>query len=280
MCYLHALHVRHNYSQRSASRSSEIAVPAKSDSKHPKVQALLEEGTLNPAPGKVQDPKFHDGEFFDPRDIVQVKYEMLRRVSVEKASVTGATEEYGVSRPTYYQTKSSFEEAGIAGLVPRKRGPHGPHKLQGAVLAVYPRATGCGRAYSSAPAGQADPEEIRSRCPSQDDRASGRRKKNRAAEPDGGEGREWLSGIVPQYEALRRAALGHVLPPEARSGLLLFLRRGMWGWARVMATLGASPPPQARREASLSLPAAEESRAVIHIFAAMAMNAEHRGATP
>jgi transposase len=109
-------------------------VPAKSDSKHPKVRALLEEGTLNPAPGKVQDAKFHDGEFFDPRDIVQVKYEMLRRVSVEKASVTSATEDYGVSRPTYYQTKSSFEQAGIAGLLPSKRGPHGPHKVQGAVL--------------------------------------------------------------------------------------------------------------------------------------------------
>jgi len=110
-------------------------VAAQSDSKHPKVRALLEEGTLNPEPGKVQDPKFHDGEFFDPRDIVQVKYEMLRRVSVENASVTSATEEYSVSRPTYYQTKASFEGAGIAGLVPRKRGPRGPHKLQGAVLA-------------------------------------------------------------------------------------------------------------------------------------------------
>jgi transposase len=110
-------------------------VPAKSDSKHTKVRALLEEGTLNAEPGKVQDPKFHDGEFFDPDDIVQVKYEMLRRVSVENASVVHATEEYGVSRPTYYQTKSSFEGAGIAGLVPRKRGPRGPHKLQGAVLA-------------------------------------------------------------------------------------------------------------------------------------------------
>jgi transposase len=110
-------------------------VAAQSDSKPPKVRALLEEGTLNPEPGKVQDPKFHDGEFFDPRDIVQVKYEMLRRVSVENASVTSATEEYSVSRPTYYQTKASFEGAGIAGLVPRKRGPRGPHKLQGAVLA-------------------------------------------------------------------------------------------------------------------------------------------------
>ena len=108
---------------------------AKSDSKQAKVRALIEEGTLNLAPEKVQDPKFRDGEFFDPHDIVQVKYEMLRRVSVENASVTSATEEYGVSRPTYYQTRASFEEAGIAGLVPRKRGPQGPHKVRGAVLA-------------------------------------------------------------------------------------------------------------------------------------------------
>lgn len=109
-------------------------MPAKSDNKHPKVQALLEEGTLNPQPEKVRDLKFHNGEFFDARDIVQVKYEMLRRVSVEKASVVDVTEEYGMSRPTYYQTKASFQDGGIAGLVPRKRGPHGPHKLQGAVL--------------------------------------------------------------------------------------------------------------------------------------------------
>lgn len=97
--------------------------------------------------------------------------------------------------------------------------------------------------------------------------------------PDGGKGWERLSGVVPQYEALRNAALGNTLPPEARSGLLLFLRRGMWGWARVLATPGANPPEQAKREASLSFPAAEESRTVIHIFAAMAMNAEHRGTT-
>jgi len=60
---------------------------------------------------------------------------MLRRVSVENASVTNATEEYGVSRPTYYQTRASFEQSGIVGLVPRKRGPQGPHKVRGAVLA-------------------------------------------------------------------------------------------------------------------------------------------------
>jgi transposase len=112
-----------------------MPVRAKSERKRTKVRALLEEGTLNSAPEKVLDAKFHDSEFFDPHDTVQVKYEMLRRVSVEKASVVSATEEYGVSRPTYYQTKAGFEEAGIAGLAPKKRGPRGPHKLQGAVLA-------------------------------------------------------------------------------------------------------------------------------------------------
>jgi transposase len=99
-----------------------------------KADVLREEGTLNPAPQKVLDPKFRDSEFFDPRDLVQVKYEMLRRVSVENAPVTNAAEEYGVSRPTYYQAKANFNVAGIAGLVPKKRGPRGPHKLQGEVL--------------------------------------------------------------------------------------------------------------------------------------------------
>lgn len=104
-----------------------------------KADVLLAEGTLNPAPEKVRDVKFREGEFFDPRDAVQIKYEMLRRVSVENASVTAASEEYGVSRPTYYQAKTSFEEAGIGGLVPKKRGPRGPHKLQGEVLAFLER---------------------------------------------------------------------------------------------------------------------------------------------
>lgn len=114
-------------------------MPSQADRKRSKVQALLEEGTLNSSPEKVNDPKFLEGEFFDPQDIVQVKYEMLRRVLVENASVTRAAEDYGVSRPTYYQTRASFEEAGIAGLVPQKRGPRGPHKLQDDVLAFIER---------------------------------------------------------------------------------------------------------------------------------------------
>lgn len=103
-------------------------------SKDPKAAALLADGTLNPSPEKVADPRFRESEFFDPRDIVQVKYEMLRRVLVDHESVVDAADEYGVSRPTFYQAKADFDEAGVAGLVPRKRGPRGPHKLQGRIL--------------------------------------------------------------------------------------------------------------------------------------------------
>ena len=110
-------------------------MPAKHDSKRSKTDALLEEGTLNPTPEKVRDPKFQGSEFFDPHDAVQVRYEMLRRVSIDHVSVTAASDEYGVSRPTYYQAKANFDAAGIAGLVPAKPGPHGPHKVDDEVLA-------------------------------------------------------------------------------------------------------------------------------------------------
>lgn len=110
-------------------------MPNRIEHERSKAKILAEEGTLNPAPEKVADPKFREEGFFDPRDIVQVKYEMLRRVSVDKMSVTEASDEYGVSRPTFYQARADFDDAGLGGLVPRKRGPRGPHKLQGEVLA-------------------------------------------------------------------------------------------------------------------------------------------------
>ena len=110
-------------------------MPPQDHSQHSKAQTLLSEGTLHASPERVRDPKFQEGEFFDPRDVVQVKYEMLRRVTGENASVTDAADEYGFSRPTYYQARANFDQAGIAGLVPQRRGPRGPHKLRGEVLA-------------------------------------------------------------------------------------------------------------------------------------------------
>ena len=68
-------------------------------------------------------------------DLVQVKYEMLRRVQSEGHSVTGAATAFGFSRPSFYQALSVFEEGGLAGLVPHKRGPKRAHKLTDEVLA-------------------------------------------------------------------------------------------------------------------------------------------------
>jgi transposase len=126
--------MRRVYSYDSRSQVPVVRRAANNDRKGAKIAALREEGTLHLAPEQVRDPKFQDSDFFDPRDAVQVKYEMRRRVSVEKASVTDASDEDGVSRPTYYQAKADFGQAGIAGLVPKKRGPRGPHKIQSEVL--------------------------------------------------------------------------------------------------------------------------------------------------
>jgi hypothetical protein len=91
---------------------------------------------------------------------------------------------------------------------------------------------------------------------------------------------EGSTNIVTQYETLRQAALGNALPLEARSGLMLFLRRGMWGWARAMVIAGASMSQQPSCSPPLNCAPSGESKTLIHIFAAMAMSANHRGGTP
>jgi hypothetical protein len=87
-----------------------------------------------------------------------------------------------------------------------------------------------------------------------------------------------LSVVITQYESLRRAAIGGALPCEARAGLLLFLHRGMYGWARALATMRAPQHASGSRPPNWKAP--EEHRAVIHIFAAMAIKANHQGAAP
>src|SRR5580693_9487295 len=82
------------------------------------------------------------------------------------------------------------------------------------------------------------------------------------------------STAVAHYETLRMAMLGELLPPEARSGLMLFLRRGMWGWARTLAA--ASAQHERILSSSLSRKGPSEHRAVIHLFAAMAMKTNSR----
>jgi transposase len=101
----------------------------------PKIQALRQTGTLHPQPQEVRDELFREGEFFDARDLVQVKYEMLRRVRREGRSISYAAASFGFSRPSFYQAQTAFETSGLAGLVPQKRGPKQGHKLTPEILA-------------------------------------------------------------------------------------------------------------------------------------------------
>ena len=102
--------------------------------KDPKLEALRQQGTLNPRPRAITDALFVKDSFFDARDLVQVKYEMLRRVQAEGKSITDAAAAFGFSRPSFYQAQVSFEQDGIGGLVPHKRGPKQAHKLTQEVL--------------------------------------------------------------------------------------------------------------------------------------------------
>jgi len=99
-------------------------------------QALRAQGATHPHPEAVTDPLFRDSAFFDPDDLMQVKYEMLRSVQQEERSVVEAALVSGLSRPAFYVTQELFQREGLPGLLPRKRGPKRPHKLSDETLAV------------------------------------------------------------------------------------------------------------------------------------------------
>lgn len=108
-----------------------MAKPQRND---PKEKALRECGALNIHP--VADALFRDNDFFDSRDLVQVKYEMLRRVHKEGESVSHAAASFGFSRPSFYKSSLEFHREGVTGLLPRKRGPRSRHKLTAEVLTL------------------------------------------------------------------------------------------------------------------------------------------------
>ncbi len=99
-----------------------------------KAEVLRQHGTLHPHPESVRDEAFRQEGFFDPRDLVQVRYEMLRRRQVDGGRVTDVATAFGVSRQAYYMAEAAFEDKGIAGLLPRRRGPQRAHKCTDAIL--------------------------------------------------------------------------------------------------------------------------------------------------
>lgn len=99
--------------------------------------ALSAHRALNRHPEGVTDEEFLAGApFFDPHDLVQVKYEMLRRAWNDRddRNVSRTAAAFGFSRPTFYEAKKAFDTGGLPGLLPQKPGPRRAHKLTAEVL--------------------------------------------------------------------------------------------------------------------------------------------------
>lgn len=102
-----------------------------------KGEALRDNHMWNRRAEAVRDPLFQDHpEFFDARDLVQVKYEMLRRVHQDGHTVTQASDAFGLSRQAFYHTQAAWEAEGITGLVPKRSGPRRAHKLSEVILSA------------------------------------------------------------------------------------------------------------------------------------------------
>ncbi len=90
---------------------------------------------LHRSPENVKDERFtQQSDFFDNRDIVQVKYELLRRCEVEGSDVASTCPDFGFSRTTYYKVQQAFLSGGMPSLMGRQRGRPKPIKVTDVVL--------------------------------------------------------------------------------------------------------------------------------------------------
>lgn len=78
---------------------------------------LEQEGLLNPKPERVSHPLFETLDFFDPLDLPQVRYEMVRSARVEKNTVAQACKLFGFSREYFYKLERAFMARGYIALL-------------------------------------------------------------------------------------------------------------------------------------------------------------------
>ncbi len=141
--------------------------------------ALRRHHALNPRPQEVTDAEFTAGNaFFDARDLVQIKYEMLRRVHEDGHSVSRSAADFGFSRPSFYQIQIVFDAEGLPGLVPQRPGPKRAHKLSERVVDRLEQVLAADPSLNSAQLAQRIEDELGLRVHRRSvERALGRRKK-------------------------------------------------------------------------------------------------------
>jgi len=95
-----------------------------------KHEEMHKNGSFNHRADTVTAEIFKSSSFFDAHDLVQVKYEMLRAVEKDNHEISSTAASFGFSRVSFYQIKKEYDENGILGLIPKKRGPKGSRKLK------------------------------------------------------------------------------------------------------------------------------------------------------
>ena len=218
-----------------------------------KAAALARDGALNPHPEAVRDPLFSDNPFFDPRDLVQVRYEMVRRHQVDSLPISDVADVFGVSRPTFYKAQSASGRPW-----PRRSGATAA-RTQG-----WPQDLGRGprlrRRVEGGHAGSHHAAMCRRNrqplwrpcAPTKPRAGAGAQKKTNRFSLTAG-----AAAIVDAYERLRAAALG--AQPVPGAGLATLRRQGMAAWVQAARpTHGLPPGLPARLPPTAGGPAASE----------------------
>ena len=252
-------------------------MPKRANRNDPKTAALLQEGTLNPSPERRSRPEVPGERVLRParsgasevRDAAP-RIGRQRRRSPTRPASTGS-----LARPTTRPGRASMRP-GSQGSFRRRGARAGRTSSKG--RSWRSSRSSSSLASRSAHASWRSRSGRSSRWTSIRGRSSARlaEKKRRRERRRRRRGSSGGASVTERYETLRTAVLGEGLPFEARNGLALFLRRGMWAWARAAAT--PSPPPQPPRSPCTKTTDHDEQRAVVHLFAAMATRSTNRGA--
>jgi transposase len=235
-----------------------------------KIDALRQDNALNFAPDKVKDQNFKHSEFFDPCDAVQVRYELLRSVKIDKKPVTLAVSSYGFSRSIYYQLKTRFEQSGITGLISKKRCLHGSYKLnENVMLFIWKNLRDEAPIQAQKLAKQIQCELNLKIHPRTIERAV---KKENLQNIDNEQKNSLLNTelVCIRYEALRTMWLNSTLPLEGQDNSAFFLQYGMLRWAK--ATKLAIPTATQYRSETPEL-SSYPKKEIIQIIANMLIDA-------
>lgn len=232
-----------------------------------KYQALNEQNVLYRKADTVSDELFQTLDFFDPHDLIQVKYEMVRRVQKEGWSVTRAASAFGFSRISYYTIQHAIETHGLVGLMPRKRGPKQPTKITDAVLKFIEQQLEQDPTLSSQKMRALVIEELGVEVHKRTiERTLQRKKKTAAAPPLSAPAQE----LERAYEQMRMKVLqaGDLIHSQSQ---LVFGSKGMKGWLETVANMTIPIERVKYPTQQVSIPPSVGKTAVV-LLADMALN--------